>query len=108
MCACAAARSTSSSRAPKPESAVETAVTTSGPIALATGATAGPVDDADDATARTTLRLPDSLKTRAEAAAAAEGLSLNTWLVRGRDGGARSRARRSRRTRARRYTGWVR
>jgi hypothetical protein len=67
---------------PEAESAVETALATSGPIALATGATAGQADDADDATARTTLRLPDSLKTRAEAAAAAEGVSLNAWLVR--------------------------
>ncbi len=39
-------------------------------------------DDADDATARTTLRLPDSLKLRAETAAGADGLSLNAWLVR--------------------------
>jgi HicB family len=31
---------------------------------------------------RVTLRLPDSLKTRAEAAAARDGLSLNAWLVR--------------------------
>jgi hypothetical protein len=37
----------------------------------------------DDAqAARITLRLPESLKARAEAAAAAEGVSLNTWLVR--------------------------
>lgn len=31
---------------------------------------------------RTTLRLPDSLKMRMEEAAAREGLSVNTWLVR--------------------------
>ncbi len=31
--------------------------------------------------ARITLRLPDSLKSRLEAAAAAGGVSLNTWLV---------------------------
>jgi hypothetical protein len=31
--------------------------------------------------ARITLRLPDSLKSRLEAAAASSGLSLNTWLV---------------------------
>jgi hypothetical protein len=36
----------------------------------------------DGATARISLRLPDALKTRAEAAAAASGTSLNTWLVR--------------------------
>ena len=42
-------------------------------------------DDAgeDDGTlARISLRLPEHLKTRAEAAAAASGASLNAWLVR--------------------------
>ena len=32
-------------------------------------------------TARITLRLPESLKTRLEASAARDGVSLNTWLV---------------------------
>ena len=32
-------------------------------------------------TARITLRLPESLKSRLESAAASSGLSLNTWLV---------------------------
>jgi HicB-like protein involved in pilus formation len=47
-----------------------------------------PVDEPDDDTdedgsvARISLRLPDALKTRAERAAAAEGLSLNAWLIR--------------------------
>lgn len=44
-----------------------------------------PGDDSyadDGSTARISLRLPDSLKTRAEAAANASGTSLNTWLVR--------------------------
>lgn len=36
----------------------------------------------DSTTARITLRLPDALKTRAERSAAAEGLSVNAWLVR--------------------------
>jgi len=41
-------------------------------------------DDTDDdgSVARISLRLPDALKVRAERAAAAEGLSLNAWLVR--------------------------
>jgi hypothetical protein len=41
-------------------------------------------DDAvdDGSVARISLRLPDVLKVRAEAAAAAEGGSLNAWLVR--------------------------
>jgi hypothetical protein len=37
---------------------------------------------AEDATARITLRLPEGLKGSVEAAAAREGVSVNTWLVR--------------------------
>ncbi|GAB3530981.1 toxin-antitoxin system HicB family antitoxin [Arthrobacter tecti] len=36
----------------------------------------------DGQTTRTTLRLPENLKSKAEAAATREGLSFNTWLVR--------------------------
>ncbi len=36
----------------------------------------------DGTTARITLRMPESLKQRAEAAAAADGISVNNWLVR--------------------------
>jgi hypothetical protein len=36
----------------------------------------------DEGTARLTLRLPETLKGRAEQAAAAEGISVNNWLVR--------------------------
>ncbi|HEY2577688.1 MAG TPA: toxin-antitoxin system HicB family antitoxin [Streptosporangiaceae bacterium] len=36
----------------------------------------------ESGTSRVTLRLPDGLKSRAEAAAAVDGVSLNTWLVR--------------------------
>jgi hypothetical protein len=47
------------------------------------GTAAGGGDGADDAgTARITLRLPESLKIRIEAEAAAAGLSVNAWLVR--------------------------
>jgi uncharacterized protein YdbL (DUF1318 family) len=43
---------------------------------------AGPSEVADEANAaRLTLRLPESLKSRVEAAAAATGVSVNTWLV---------------------------
>ncbi|HEX3679365.1 MAG TPA: histidine kinase [Galbitalea sp.] len=39
--------------------------------------------DLDDAsTSRTTLRLPDALKARVDEAALADGLSVNSWLVR--------------------------
>jgi HicB-like protein involved in pilus formation len=36
----------------------------------------------DDLSARITLRLPDSLKTGLEGAAAREGISTNAWIVR--------------------------
>lgn len=58
-------------------------------------------------TTRTTVRIPDELKERAETAAAAEGLSLNSWLVRAAsvqlEFGARSRRGRA----AARMTGWA-
>jgi hypothetical protein len=38
--------------------------------------------DDEGATTRTTLRLPDQLKTQVEVAAARDGVSVNTWLVR--------------------------
>jgi hypothetical protein len=41
-----------------------------------------PAPPEDGLTARITLRLPDALKTAIDAAAAREGLSANTWLVR--------------------------
>ncbi len=40
-----------------------------------------PAEDADG-TARVTLRLPESVKARTEEAAAREGISVNSWLVR--------------------------
>ncbi|WP_069385317.1 toxin-antitoxin system HicB family antitoxin [Cellulosimicrobium cellulans] len=44
---------------------------------------APPVADVDAAaTTRTTLRLPDHLKAQVEVAAARDGVSVNTWLVR--------------------------
>jgi hypothetical protein len=63
-------------------------------------------------TSRINLRLPDSLKLRAEEAADKEGLSVNSWLVRAvaaavdpdnREGQSR-RVARGRQS----YTGWVR
>ena len=56
-------------------------------------------------TARITLRLPESLKSRLETAAAAAGVSVNTWLVQ-----ALSRALEPRRSAAgrRRLTGYGR
>src|SRR5436305_13379058 len=41
-----------------------------------------PAEPADEAfTARITLRLPESLKSRLDAAASLHGVSVNTWLV---------------------------
>jgi hypothetical protein len=45
------------------------------------GAEAGDEFEGDDVVARITLRLPESLKARAEELAANRGQSLNTWLV---------------------------
>lgn len=69
-------------------------------------ATPGAADD--DALTRTTLRLPDALKQRAEASAAAEGLSLNAWLVRAVQGAVTPAPQSRRGMAAARYTGWVR
>ncbi len=88
---------------PQPVPATEAAINPSGPVVLGGAAS----DDPDDATARTTLRLPDSLKARAEAAATAEGLSLNTWLVRA-VAAAVEPAPPAARGSSSAYTGWVR
>jgi HicB family len=73
----------------------------------------------DAALARITLRLPESLKARAEAAAGRDGVSLNAWLVRAVAAavdapagpiGPSGRAGRTRRTPpgGRSLTGWAR
>lgn len=70
--------------------------------------TAGAADDADDAaTSRTTLRLPDALKLRAEAAASVDGISLNTWLVKAVTAALEPGAV-TRPSPGKGYTGWVR
>jgi hypothetical protein len=57
----------------------------------------------DGLTARITLRLPESLKRELEAAAAREGVSLNSWLVRVLQRGASPPVRRG----GRRLTGYA-
>ncbi|TDK24045.1 hypothetical protein E2F48_14775 [Arthrobacter crusticola] len=53
------------------------------PAGPAVGVEAGiPALSEEGGSTRTTLRLPDHLKARVEAAAGREGLSVNTWLVR--------------------------
>ncbi|MCA5892002.1 histidine kinase [Isoptericola sp. NEAU-Y5] len=70
----------------------------------------------DTSTTRTTLRLPDRIKAQVEVAAARDGVSVNTWLVRAVSAAleqpARHPAEQSRpspgRRGAGRVTGWVR
>lgn len=80
----------------------------------ATPAGPAPADVEAGATTRTTLRLPDHLKTQAETAAARDGVSVNTWLVRAvaaaleqSTGRPAAQARPQQRGSAR-VTGWVR
>ncbi len=51
------------------------------PVAIAV-APAVEAEGDEGTTSRTTLRLPESLKLQVETAAAREGLSVNSWLVR--------------------------
>jgi hypothetical protein len=72
-----------------------------------------PAVQADDegGTSRINLRLPDSLKLRAEEAAEKDGLSVNAWLVRAVAGALEPDDRDSRPSTQRgrqSYTGWVR
>ncbi|MEP6481756.1 MAG: histidine kinase [Rhodoglobus sp.] len=71
-----------------------------------------PAVDLDDAsTSRTTLRLPDALKARVDDAAAADGLSVNTWLVRAVAAALQPKQRRSAQRAVRsgdNFAGWAR
>jgi len=68
-----------------------------------------PPSEVEEGTARVSLRLPETLKSRAEEAAAIDGISLNTWLVRAAalvlDGSARSPS--TPRRRGNRLSGWA-
>lgn len=68
--------------------------------------------DLDDAsTSRTTLRLPDALKARVDEAASADGLSVNTWLVRAVAAALQPKERRSAQRALRtgdNFAGWAR
>src|SRR4051812_49795788 len=74
--------------------------------------TAEDVDSAEDdgSMARISLRLPESVKSRAEAAAAAAGIPLNAWLVRAVVAGLREPTDQPRPGRGgpRRYSGFAR
>jgi len=74
-------------------------------------APAASVDLDDASTSRTTLRLPDTLKARVDEAAAADGLSVNTWLVRAVAAAVEPRQRRSAKRTLRtgdNFAGWAR
>jgi len=69
------------------------------------------VDVDDVSTSRTTLRLPDALKARVDEAAAADGLSVNTWLVRAVAAALQPKNRRSAQRALRtgdNFAGWAR
>lgn len=66
---------------PEPEAGARADLPTS-PAAPSLPPSAAPAEGDDGATTRTTLRLPDQLKAQVEVAAARDGLSVNTWLVR--------------------------
>lgn len=65
------------------------------------------VDD-EPASFRTTLRLPERLKARVEQTAAAEGVSVNTWLVRAVAAALDADRPRTPPQSGSRFTGWVR
>jgi len=72
---------------------------------------AASVDLDDASTSRTTLRLPDALKVRVDEAAAADGLSVNSWLVRAVAAALQPKQRRSAQRTLRTgdsFAGWAR
>jgi hypothetical protein len=75
-------------------------------------ATASDVGADDAGTARVTLRLSEALKARVESQAAADGLSVNSWLthaaIRALDGSGRTRGPQSRWGVGQRITGYAR
>jgi hypothetical protein len=70
------------------------------------GSAAAPADEAF--TARITLRLPESLKSRVEESAAREGVSVNTWLVQALQRATSTESRRPASTARHRLTGFGR
>lgn len=80
------------------------------PAAQPVAQPAARTDVAEDepSTFRTTLRLPERLKSRVEAAAAADGISVNTWLVRTVSSALDGDRPRPTQQNGNRFTGWVR
>ena len=72
-------------------------------------AVTAPESEDDGGTWRVTLRLPENLRSGVDAAARADGLSVNAWLVRAAAAAVGSNsARRSRGVSDKSYSGWVR
>jgi hypothetical protein len=72
-----------------------------------------PADEDDGGVARINVRMPERLKARVEQAAAAEGLSVNSWLVRAASAAIERPAPDPRRPprapqSGQRFTGWAR
>jgi hypothetical protein len=99
-------------RAGEPEFVVTPAATGSATEPQRDVAMTSAVELEDGGTARFSLRLPEQLKPRVEAAAAQAGLSVNAWLVRVvagavERGEAAGRAERSRSSLGQSFRGWV-
>jgi hypothetical protein len=96
-----------------PEFVVTQPARTSDAAAAPSDVTMTPSMDIDDGgTARLSLRLPEQLKPRVDAAAAQAGLSVNAWLVRlvagaVERGETAGRAERSRSSLGQSFRGWV-
>jgi hypothetical protein len=91
---------------------VEASATITAPTSAYPGPPAVPNADEGSST-RTTLRLPDHLKVQVEAAAARDGVSVNTWLVRAvaaalELAGQPTGPARAEQRGGKRLTGWVR
>jgi HicB family len=80
-----------------PDGHVEVRLSGQDPALVYVGEEEAPPEPAadDGLTARITLRLPESLKATIEIAAARDGISVNSWLVRALSRGAGGPARRS-------------
>lgn len=69
------------------------------------------VDLSETSTSRTTIRLPDALKGKVDDAAAADGLSVNSWMVRAIADALQPRQRKSAQRTLRKgdnFAGWAR
>ncbi|PZF84056.1 hypothetical protein C1I92_10455 [Jiangella anatolica] len=67
-----------------------------------------PTPPEDESMSRVSLRLPETLKVRVEEAAAAEGMSVNAWLIRAVLQTLEPARSSARVTIGRNLTGWVR